>query len=81
MDAVRAEGEVFQRYFMKHLNYCSGCVPDHLKQPWVVRVFDRPVRICGTPGGCVENPTEADMVYVQKYLDMKMVELRSKAGT
>ncbi|MBQ8401990.1 MAG: hypothetical protein IJX14_08675 [Clostridia bacterium] len=81
LDAVRSEGEVFQRYFMKHLNYCGGCVPDHLKQPWVVRVFDRPVRICGTPGGCFDNPTEADMVYVQKYLDMKMAEIRSKAGT
>lgn len=31
LDAVRAEGDAFQRYFMKHLNYSSGCVPNHLK--------------------------------------------------
>ncbi len=78
LDAVRAEGEGFRRYFMKHLNYCGGCVPDHLKQPWVVRVFDRPVRICGAPSGCFDNPTEADMAYIQKYLDMKMGEVLSR---
>lgn len=71
-DAVLALGDEFKWYFMRHLNYCSGCTPEHLTRPWVVRVFDRPVRICGVPGGVFENPTEADMPYVKAYLDLKM---------
>lgn len=75
LDKIREQGDELVKYFMRHLSYCTACSTTHLGLK--CEVFGRNVRVCGGPTFQIINPSESDIEYIRKFIELRkeMIEL------
>ncbi|BCN31005.1 hypothetical protein [Anaeromicropila herbilytica] len=69
LDKIKGQGVEFVNYFMRHLSYCTACSTTHLG--WKCEVFGRNVRVCGSPTFQIINPSELDIEYIRKFVELR----------
>ena len=77
LENVEKCGEDFKKYFMRHLNLCSGCTPSHLADTSAIRyIFGRKVRFCSADIAAVfPGFTIQDLPYMSKYIELRINEI------
>ena len=73
IDNISNKGSEFVRYFMKHLNYCTGCSTSHLG--WQRKLFGRTVRLCCEPHFRIVNPSNIDMDNIVEFIQLRKKEI------
>ena len=77
LENVEKSGEDFKKYFMRHLNLCSGCTPHHLADTSAIRyVFGRKVRFCSDDIAAEFAGFKTDdFPYIRKYIELRIDQI------
>lgn len=78
LENVDKFGDDFKKYFMRHLNLCSGCTPWHLADTSAVRyIFGRKVRFCSDDIAAVfAGFTMDDLPYIKRFVELRIDQIK-----
>lgn len=78
LENVEKFGDDFKKYFMRHLNLCSGCTPWHLADTSAVRyIFGRKVRFCSDDIAAVfAGFTMDDLPYIKRFIELRIDQIK-----
>ena len=78
LENVEKFGDDFKKYFMRHLNLCSGCTPWHLADTSAVRyIFGRKVRFCSDNIAAVfAGFTMDDLPYIKRFIELRIDQIK-----
>lgn len=78
LENVEKFGDDFKKYFMRHLNLCSGCTPWHLADTNAVRyIFGRKVRFCSDDIAAVfAGFTMDDLPYIKRFIELRIDQIK-----
>ena len=78
LENVEKLGDDFKKFFMRHLNLCSGCTPWHLADTSAVRyIFGRKVRFCSDDIAAVfAGFTMDDLPYIKRFIELRIDQIK-----